>query len=211
MKTNTTEFIPEAVVVANGDFPFRPTPVHKLKSAPYVACCDGAANQYLDSGLVPDIIVGDSDSIDPQYRRLYASIIHHDPDQETNDQTKAIRFLQDKGFRKIAIVGATGMREDHTLGNISLLMEYQKMGLDVRMYTDYGVFIPAENDCSFTCPIGIQVSIFNFGTQGMTGEGLKYPIRDFQSWWEGTLNETTEGTFTIRCQGPYLVYIGEKK
>lgn len=90
-------------------------------------------------------------------------------------------------------------------------MEYQKMGLDVRMYTDYGVFIPAENDCGFTCPIGTQVSIFNFGTQGMTGEGLKYPIRDFQSWWEGTLNETTESTFTIHCQGPYLVYIGEKK
>lgn len=211
MKTNTTEFNPEAVVVANGDFPFRPTPVLILKSAPYVACCDGAANQYLDSGLIPDIIVGDSDSIEKKYRRLYASIIHQDTDPNTNDQTKAIRFLQEKGFHKIAIVGATGMREDYTLSNISLLIEYQKMGLEVRMYTDYGVFIPAENDCSFTCPIGTRVSIFNFGTQGMHGKGLIRPIKDFQTWNEGALNETTESTFTIFCQGHYLVYIGEKK
>lgn len=211
MKTYTTEFIPEAVVVANGDFPFRQAPVHKLKSANYVACCDGAANQYLDSGLVPDIIVGDSDSIDPRYRRLYASIIHHVTDQDTNDQTKAVHYLQEKGFKKIAIVGATGMREDHTLGNISLLLEYQRMGLEVRMYTDYGVFIPAEGECSFTCPIGTQISIFNFGAKGMCGKGLKKPIHDFQSWWEGTRNETTESTFTISCQGTYLVYIGEKK
>lgn len=35
----------------------------------------------------------------------------------------------------------TGKREDHTLGNISLLLYYLQEGIDVRAYTDYGVFI----------------------------------------------------------------------
>ena len=62
----------------------------------------------------------------------------YNPDQETNDQTKAVNYLMEKGFRRIAIVGATGRREDHTLGNISLLMEYMRMGQKYVMYTDYG-------------------------------------------------------------------------
>lgn len=211
MKANTLDFIPEAVIVGNGDFPKRQLPVRLLISAPFVACCDGAANHYIESGLVPDVIVGDIDSIKPEYRNRYASIIHCNPDQETNDQTKAVQYLRGLGYRKIAIIGATGMREDHTLGNISLLMEYQKMHLEVRMYTDYGIFIPAEGCCSFTCPAGTQVSVFNFGAEGLTGKGLKYPLRDFHNWWEGTLNETTGEVFEIHAKGSYLVYIGERK
>ena len=33
------------------------------------------------------------------------------------------KYLLSKGKRRIAIVGATGKREDHTIGNVSLLME----------------------------------------------------------------------------------------
>ena len=72
---------------------------------------------------MPDIIIGDGDSLCPEYRELYASLVHHNPDQETNDQTKAVHYLYARGMRRIAIVGATGKREDHTIGNISLLME----------------------------------------------------------------------------------------
>jgi thiamine pyrophosphokinase len=82
-----------------------------------------------------------------------------------------------------------------------------RQGLDVRIYTDYGVFIPCQDTCSFQCPIGTAISIFSFGTQGMQAEGLRYPLRDFTSWWQGTLNTTDAPTFTIRCKGEYLVYL----
>ena len=197
----------DAIILANGDYPSADVPVQLLKEAPYVVCCDGGANEYIEKGYTPDIIIGDGDSLSEENRRLYADLIHHNPDQETNDQTKAIQFLLSQGKKRIAIVGATGKREDHTIGNISLLMEYMRMGAEVRSYTDYGVFVPCKDTCVFECRPGQQVSIFNFTAKGLKSKGLAYPIYDFTSWWQGTLNRCTDTSFTIEAEGEYLVFL----
>ena len=119
----------DAVILANGDYPSASLPLRILKEAPYVVCCDGGANEYIAKGYLPDVIIGDGDSLSQENRIKYASLICYNPDQETNDQTKAIQYLLAQGKRRIAIVGATGKREDHTIGNISLLMEYMQMTL----------------------------------------------------------------------------------
>jgi thiamine pyrophosphokinase len=153
------------------------------------------------------VIIGDGDSLLPEYKKRFSSIILQISDQETNDQTKAVHYLQSKGIRKIAIVGATGKREDHTLGNISLLVEYMRSGMEVRTVTDYGTFIPVSDTQSFASHPGQQVSIINFGAEGLKGEGLFYPLSDFSNWWQGTLNEATADEFTIHCTGEYLVFL----
>jgi len=197
----------DAVILANGDYPSAPLPLQVLEKAPYVVCCDGGANEYIAKGHLPDVIIGDGDSLSEENRTKYAPLIHHNPDQETNDQTKAVQFLLAQGKKRIAIVGATGKREDHTIGNISLLMEYMRMGVEVRMYTDYGVFIPCKDTVTFGCRKGQQVSIFNFTARGMKSKGLAYPIYDFTSWWQGTLNRCTGTSFTIEAEGEYLVFL----
>lgn len=35
----------------------------------------------------------------------------------------------------------------------------------------------------------------------LSAEGLLYPIYDFTDWWQGTLNECTEESFTINAEG----------
>ena len=197
----------EAVILANGDYPSNEKPLQILEEAPFVVCCDGGANEYIAKGHLPNIIIGDGDSLSEENRLKHASLLHHIPDQETNDQTKAVQYLLAQGKRKIAIVGATGKREDHTIGNVSLLMEYMRMGAVVRSYTDYGVFIPCKDTCTFNCRIGQQVSIFNFTAKNLQSEGLAYPIYDFTSWWQGTLNECTDTSFTIKAEGEYLLFI----
>ena len=132
--------------------------------------------------------------------------VYRNPDQETNDQTKAVSFLASRGIRRIAILGATGKREDHTLGNISLLMEYQRMGLEVVMLTDYGFFVPAVDTQEFMGFPRQQVSVFNFDAVDLKSEGLRYPVYDFCYWWQGTLNEVEGDSFRIMAKGHYLVY-----
>ena len=197
----------DAVILAGGDYPTAELPTQLLHEAPFVACCDGGANEYIARGHMPDIIIGDGDSLDPIYRERYAQLVHHNPDQETNDQTKAVQYLYAQGMRRIAIVGATGKREDHTIGNIALLMEYMRMGLEVRSYTDHGMFVPCRGTQAFPCRPGQQVSIFNFTAQGLRAQGLAYPIYDFTTWWQGTLNSCSGTSFTIEAQGEYLVFI----
>ncbi len=201
------DYMPEAVILANGEYPTHPLPLQMLEEAKFVACCDGAANEYISRGYTPDVIIGDGDSLSPEYKERFSPIIHQIADQETNDQTKAVHFLQEKGFRKIAIVGATGKREDHTLGNISLLMEYMKEGMEVRIVTDYGVFMPINGTQTFESHPGQQISIINFGAKELKGEGLVYPLSDFTNWWQGTLNEATANEFTIHCTGEYLIFL----
>ena len=200
-------FEPEAVVLGGGDFPVHAVPLHFLHQTDFLVCCDGAANSCQLQHIQPWRIVGDGDSLSAETRQQFADRIRLNPDQETNDQTKAIRYLVAHGFRRIAVLGATGRREDHTLGNISLLLEYQREGLDVRIYTDYGVFIPCRDTSVFQCPIGTAVSVFSKGATGMSSEGLAYPLYDLTALWQGTLNHSLTEEFTLRAEGEYLVYL----
>lgn len=200
-------YTPDAVILANGEYPTHELPLRILSESAFVVCCDGAANEYIARGHTPEVIIGDGDSLSSDNKMRFAPILLQIADQETNDQTKAVRYLQSKGYRKIAIVGATGKREDHTLGNISLLIDYMKLGMEVRTFTDYGVFIPAKDSQTFASHAGQQVSILNFGAKGLKGEGLVYPLSDFSNWWQGTLNEATSKEFTIHCTGDYLVFL----
>lgn len=197
----------DAVVLANGEYPSAPLPLKVLEEASFVICCDGGADEYIRRGHVPDVIIGDGDSLSEENRRRYSDILHRISDQETNDQTKAVDYLLAQGKSRITIVGATGKREDHTLGNISLLIDYMRAGADVHMITDYGIFIPCRDTCTFPCHPGQQVSIINFTACGLHGKGLVYPLSDFTNWWQGTLNECTDREFTIEAQGEYLLFI----
>ena len=197
----------DAVIVAGGEFPTAPQPLEILQGAQYVVCCDGAADRYIATGHVPDAIVGDGDSISAENRGKFAQLLHIIAEQESNDQTKAVRFLMEHGKRRIAIVGATGRREDHTIGNISLLIEYARAGCDVRSFTDHGVFIPCNGTTTHKCRKGQQVSIFSITARDLSAQGLLYPIYDFNNWWQGTLNECTGEEFTINATGEYLLFI----
>ena len=197
----------DAVILANGDYPSAETPLQILLQGRYVVCCDGGADNYISRGHTPDAIIGDGDSLSEENRRRFAGIIHYSADQETNDQTKAVEYLLSQGKRRIAIVGATGKRDDHSLGNIALLAEYRLMGADVRTYTDYGVFIPCSGESHFECRKGAQVSIFNINAKNLSANGLQYPIYTFDRWWQGTLNQASHDNFSVSGEGDYLVYI----
>ena len=126
MKVNDIEM--DAVILGNGEYPTHSMPETMLIMAPYVVCCDGSADEHIRRGFTPDAIIGDGDSLSPDNKERFRTIFHQIDDQETNDQTKAVHFLLDQGKKTIILVGATGKREDHTLGNISLLIDYMKAG-----------------------------------------------------------------------------------
>lgn len=197
----------EAVVIANGEYPTRKEVLEIINAAHLTVCCDGAADDFIARGGVPDIIIGDMDSLSDENKARYSDIIIHNPDQETNDQTKAVQYLLSRGITRIAIVGATGRREDHTIANIALTAEYMAMGAEVVSYTDSGCFIPCRDNKRLQCTPNAQVSIFNINATALRSEGLDYPIYDFTALWQGTLNCCRSGEFTISAQGDYIVFI----
>lgn len=202
----TEQSAPDAVILANGDFPTHPLPLTLLKRAKHVICCDGATNEFFNHGFTPKVIVGDGDSLTPENKTRFADIIYYSSDTQTNDLTKAVQYCISQRMRTIYIVGATGKREDHTIGNISLLLDYMEILDEVLMITDYGVFNPIKSDSTFEAYVGQPVSVISPKAQPVRGRGLKYPLFTFTSWWQGTLNEAYTDPFTLLIRDKVLVY-----
>lgn len=173
------------IIVCDGDFPTAKQPLKVLREAAIIIACDGTVVNLAKHGFTPDYIVGDMDTLSAANQKKYKKLIHKNSSQENNDQTKAFEFALQlikqearaatmaKGANnslqiqyKITILGATGKREDHTLGNISLLADYAEMlkqsfsakatagnkklttdkdnlyNITVEIITDYGIFTP---------------------------------------------------------------------
>ncbi len=199
------------VILANGSFPRRKCLLETLRAAARIVCCDGAASALLRAGLEPDLVVGDLDSLDPALKKRFGKRLIHESEQESNDLSKAFRACMARGWRDIVILGAGGRREDHLLGNASLLPNYAAAGADVRMETDCGTFLPVLNSAMFRRPVGTKVSIFSFHPEmPVTATGLKYPLDKLRLpfWWCGTLNETVAPEFSLTFDGraPLLLY-----
>jgi thiamine pyrophosphokinase len=201
---------PETAIIANGKFPDHPLPLGYLLRARRVICCDGAADSLIDFGLEPFAIVGDCDSVHRKIAEKYQDRLFRDTDQETNDLTKAVKWCSERGYKDIVILGATGKREDHTLGNISLLVEYSGY-TNIKMVTDAGIFFPVSESTRIESQKGQQVSVFSIDPENeITSTGLKYKLdhKKLTNWWMATLNEAEENSFTLEFKkGRVIIYL----
>ncbi len=198
------------IIVANGEKPSVTQCIELIHSAETIVCCDGAIRHLEELGIRPTVIVGDGDSLTAEQRNRYSSIIDADPSTDYNDLTKAFRYCEAHGLDDITILGGTGLREDHTLANLGLLLRYAGR-FRVRMVTNYGIFSAISGTTTFASRAGEQVSIFSFTpTARLTFHGLRYPVaqRTFAELWEGASNESLGDSFTIELhdKGQVLVY-----
>lgn len=200
----------KTVILADGQFPAHNIPLDYLRNAGHIICCDGAVKSLIDFDIEPFAIVGDCDSITEEISLKYSDRIFRIDEQETNDLTKSVRWCVARGLNDIVILGATGKREDHTIGNISLLVEYAKIA-NVMMVTDTGYIFPALSSRKFNSFPGQQVSIFSINNDTeITASGLRYPLlkRKPGNWWEATLNEALSTSFSLTFKGgPLIVYL----
>ena len=200
------------VLLANGVPPSHAVPRRVLSDASVLICCDGACTKARAFGRAPDWVVGDGDSIPSDERRSLGSRFVADAEQNTNDLCKAFRLARRLAGRetvRLAILGATGLREDHTIGNIFHLPDFAADIPDTTIYTDAGTFVAVLGTRTFTCRPNDAVSVFapQPGTHA-TSVGLKWPLDgvDLAPLWAGTLNRATGDQFTVRTDHPLLVY-----
>lgn len=189
----------KCIVVANGLFPSGELALQMLRGAEFVIACDGAVVE-VEKYRGPDMVVGDLDSLPEEIYQKYADRLWRVNDQETNDLTKAMNYAYTHGFQEVLILGATGLREDHTLGNISLLLEYIPNFDRVEILSDFGIMTPLLESATLASHPGQQVSLFSLYPHGrISVSGLRYPIenRRLLYWWEATLNEALEDNFSV--------------
>ena len=197
------------IILANGDFPKHPNPLHILNEAITIICCDGAVNNLVEYGLIPAHIIGDMDSISPELKNKYKDKLIHIAEQNENDMRKALQWAENNAVKNATILGATGKRDDHNLANIFTLLEFPS-NLEIEFFTDYGKFSVVKGDQKFASFTGEQVSLFSVDqTIEITSTHLKYNLNNkkLTNLYCGSLNESLNDVFTISIShGKILVY-----
>ena len=208
------------VILCNGAFPTADYPLYLLDSAEGVVCCDGALEKYLARWpeRTPLAVVGDMDSLSAELQERFSNVLVHYKEQDYNDQTKAMRWIlaNHPEVEEITILGATGLREDHTIGNLGLLMEYTRLfdlgERRVQIVSDYGTAFAVTDTCELHLGEGRRFSLFCADNSvRISSAGLQWPTDDvvFDAWWKATLNRTVEPIvqLTFSHPAPALIII----
>lgn len=213
------------VIICDGTFPKTEYPRYMIRTADFIICCDGALRKFLRNcrqifgeERLPDRVVGDMDSLSESMKKKYAGIITRIEEQEHNDQTKAFAWALENiaDIARITILGATGEREDHTIGNVSLLMEYartyrpEERGIEVQMISDHSTIFAVTDTFEMDCGEGRKVSIFS-PDNGLEihSEGLEYQTDEvvFDNWWQATLNRAVQDRIRLTFSRPSIALI----
>lgn len=137
--------------------------------------------------LIPDVVVGDFDSVDPGVldRYLYRGSIRferHRPEKNETDTELAFTIAQEAGVTDIILMGATGTRLDHVLSNIHLLKAAMDRGLRCQLLDLHNrislsdgrkVFVKTEESYPFISFVPLTMEV-----RGITLTGFKYPLKD---------------------------------
>ena len=203
------------VIIADGRFPGSEYPRYLIRTADFIICCDGALKKFIRNSQaifgckrLPDVVIGDMDSLSAELKDRYRDIIVKIDEQEHNDQTKAFTWALENisDIGEIHILGATGEREDHTIGNISLLMEYARkfdlasMGINVDMISDHSTMFAVTDTLEMDCGEGRKVSIISpDNSLNIRSEGLKWPTDEvvFDNLWKATLNVAVQDSVKL--------------
>ena len=201
------------VILCDGAFPTEPYPLYLLDSAEAVVCCDGALLKYMEHfpDRTPLAVVGDMDSLPSEVKEQFSGILFPESEQDYNDMTKAMRWVlrEHPEVQEIVILGATGLREDHTIGNLGLLMEYTRLfdlgERKVSMVSDYGTAFAITDSCDLHLGEGRRFSFFSADNSlKVQSKGLQWPLDGviFDAWWKATLNRTTEPIVSLTFNHP---------
>lgn len=207
------DYLEHISICANGLFPQKIDLIQQIKVGNPIIACDGALNTLAQHNIVADFAIGDGDSLD--YSKLQDFVKNpyiRIADQNTNDLTKAINFIAENyGYNHPTLIfAATGLREDHTLGNIALLEQYSTLFNRIAMLSDFGILeaLPAGNH-SLNTIVGEQISFFCFNqdTEISCAE-LKWPLinKKFTALNHGTLNQANAEQINLECNGNVIVF-----
>ena len=173
----------KAIVVAGGDA--APEDAALLSDAEIVIAADSGAG-WLDScGVLPDLVVGDMDSIDPALLERLATqgvaVEKHPAEKDASDVELALNRAVAGGADEVVILGGLrGARLDHELANLLLLVDPRWEGIELRVTRGETTAraLNGGNRRELEGVAGDLVTLLPVGgdATGVRTEGLRYPL-----------------------------------
>lgn len=173
-----------AVIFANGEIPNDVIIIHLLDPQDFFIAADGGAQHLLRLKIIPNLVVGDLDSMHPSVRdRLLnqkVEVQDYETEKNETDLELALQAAYDKGFQDILVIGGFGGRLDQLIGNLALLLN-PRWGT-CRIIFDDGKdkVLLIRNEETINGKVGDPISLIPWmdNAFGITTTGLKYALEN---------------------------------
>lgn len=171
-----------------------------LQPDDYIIFCDSGL-KHLDALQVqPSLIVGDFDSHENPHLDVETLVLPCEKDD--TDTVYAMKEAIKRGFDTFLLIGVVGGRLDHTLGNVSMLLYLDSLGLKGAIMDDY-----SEMEIVSALPVTIEdkyafFSLLNISgcARGISIQNAKYPLDNGEITCEyqyGVSNEVLPGKTAV--------------
>ena len=180
--------MPRIIIFANGELPDLDAARTLLQAGDYLIAADGGVNHLLKMGILPEIVIGDLDSVDEdtlfQLTSAEVNIEQYSEDKDETDIELALGYAVEMRPSAILIVGGLGGRLDQTLANLSILTDPMLPKIDIRL--DDG--LEEAFFCRVSAEKGGQVEVrgrsgdtvslipWHGPVEGVSTEGLQWPL-----------------------------------
>ncbi len=205
-----------AVVAAGGTCSpafFRET-IEKMQGPLFLVGADSGCRLFRETGIKPDIAVGDFDSVTPEEKASFlrdwpAEVLQ--PVKDDTDMERAVQLVLEKHPESVVILGATGTRLDHTLTNIRLLERFHSAGVAAEILDEHNRIRLVDGlvRLSRAKQYGKYISLLPLDAEAaVTLKGFFYPAEDLilrRASSLGVSNEIVEETAEIRTAGLILL------
>jgi thiamine pyrophosphokinase len=186
-----------------------------------VVAADGGARYALDAGVIPDLVVGDMDSLGEAWAREVAEcgalLERHPARKDKMDGHLAIIAVGERGATDVDLLCAAGGRFSALFAVPHLLLAAERMGLRATMVAGWGqAFVLEARTRSVSGGPGDSVSLFPLTGPAtkVTLEGFAYPLEDARLETGDTLgfhNELNSEVGRVSVEGGTLLVIHETK
>ena len=193
-------------VILNGQMPTDYAIINQITNSDYIIAVDGSANKLFDLEIIPDVIIGDLDSLQNIKNKDIELV--KTPDQNKTDFRKTLEWCIEKNILNISIFGISGESEDHFLGNYYTLSDFGEK-ISWKAFTDFSVISPCMGNKKFESFKGQKVSLFCMkGSSTVNSENLEYPLQSYhlKPSDDAVRNLSLEDHFTIESTTTILVF-----
>ena len=204
------------VIFANGELPNLDKARAIIQDNDYVICADGGTRHALALNIVPDLIIGDMDSVEDGqlqgFREAGVAMESFSHDKNETDLELAINRAIELKPQQIVIVAALGGRLDQTLANIALLTDPRLSEFDIRLDDGVEELSLCRDQAEVQGKSGDIVSLVPW--QGTVFEvqttNLKWPLRKetlYPDKTRGVSNEMLSDTASVSIGSGLLLVV----
>lgn len=174
----------KAVIFAGGTIVDYRLQKKYVAGADFIICADSGVRHAFEMGVIPDLVVGDMDSVSPKdLKKIKELGIEQETfaaEKDFTDTELALEIAYQRGATEAVVLAGIGDRPDHSLANVLLMVNFKKRGLEVRLAGENWEMFLIDGHVQISGKKGDLLSLIPLSGEvsGIETLGLYYPLKN---------------------------------